>query len=756
MKKYFFIAYFLIFASLLPNVVKAEPVNQTEAHKAIVVIRTYASGLDGFLTEWQTGTGVIISSGGLVLTNEHVVSVRQSYDDSERSVGYQVCTTTDAADDADCKYTANVIAKNKTLDLALLQIVPIEGMSTPVSYPYIDLIGEGLVSVGEDVTALGYPSIGGDTISVTKGVISGKANKYNQKWLKTDAVTSFGSSGGALINKAGKLIGITTQISSDVAATLGYAIDVTGIKGWISDNYAKPSVQSAIQDRIISFTKKQKDRNVSNIFLFINEGFSINKPDNWKFVYNSEDRLFVSNPEDSDGGYVSVALARTDHPVDLSYFDLSMKYELTLDGSIAQANFSKNEAVNLGRVQAKHLQINGIQNPVDEYLVANQDTYMQIFYNYGKDEKDKTIVDTIIKSVIANPRPTPNLLQQYTNSSPVFSVKTNPDWYIRKYDSKSTPLEMYSKDFSAKVTVVVEKKNEQTRNLSNDDLLDKAVKLIENTSAASKNANLSVVLVSKDAHVRLANQVPEAFAHELVDANYATGKVLLRVYSVTIPLQDDYITLSMTCFGDDKSSFDKKLASWKSVLSTFSLSTTPNSPATSTVSPSTSTQPVISVPAAGVAGTYDRDRERASASSINGDKKISSNGEVARCVSGTLIKNRSSAAVYYCGANGKRFVFPNAQTYASWYDNFNDVVILTDEELASVQIGGVVTYRPGTRMIKIESAPTVYAVAANGELRPIGSETVAKRLYGDNWNKMIDDISDAFFTNYKVGDAITQ
>jgi hypothetical protein len=120
---------------------------------------------------------------------------------------------------------------------------------------------------------------------------------------------------------------------------------------------------------------------------------------------------------------------------------------------------------------------------------------------------------------------------------------------------------------------------------------------------------------------------------------------------------------------------------------------------------------------------------------------------------GDLIKD-SQPAVYYYGANGKRYVFPTEKTYFSWYSNFNNVKTISDAELAALPIGGNVTYRPGVRLVKITTDPKVYAVDAHGTLRHISSEALAVQLYGQNWNKTVDDIADAFFSNYTIGNPI--
>jgi uncharacterized protein YwbE len=122
----------------------------------------------------------------------------------------------------------------------------------------------------------------------------------------------------------------------------------------------------------------------------------------------------------------------------------------------------------------------------------------------------------------------------------------------------------------------------------------------------------------------------------------------------------------------------------------------------------------------------------------------------AAVASGDLIK-ASLPAVYYYGADGKRYVFPNEKTYKTWFSDFSSVKKITDDELAAITIGGNVTYKPGVKMVKITTDPKTYAVQKGGVLRWVKTEAVAIALYGSNWNTKIEDISDAFFTNYTIG-----
>jgi len=118
---------------------------------------------------------------------------------------------------------------------------------------------------------------------------------------------------------------------------------------------------------------------------------------------------------------------------------------------------------------------------------------------------------------------------------------------------------------------------------------------------------------------------------------------------------------------------------------------------------------------------------------------------------GDLIKMSGLSSVYYLAGDGKRYVFPNESTYFSWYGDFSSVMTIPQSELEGYPLGANVTVRPGTKLVKITTNPSVYAVEPGGNLRKITSEAQATTLYGANWAKRVIDVSDAFFTNYKIG-----
>ena len=121
---------------------------------------------------------------------------------------------------------------------------------------------------------------------------------------------------------------------------------------------------------------------------------------------------------------------------------------------------------------------------------------------------------------------------------------------------------------------------------------------------------------------------------------------------------------------------------------------------------------------------------------------------------GSVVKLADGGTLYYVASDGKRYVYPNEQIYKSWFTDFADVTTITAEEMAAIPLVGSIRYRPGVVLIKVQTDPRVYAVSKNGKLRWVKTEALARRLYGENWSKLVDDLGASFFSNYTTGDDI--
>ncbi|PTX61724.1 Do/DeqQ family serine protease [Kordia periserrulae] len=160
-------------------------------------------------TQIGTGSGVIISPDGHIVTNNHVI---------KGSNEIQVTLNNNKS------YEASLIGTDPSMDIALLKIEADEEL------PYISFGDSDNAKIGEWVLAVGNPF--NLTSTVTAGIISAKGrdldegDNLRQSFIQTDAAVNPGNSGGALVNTNGELIGINTAITSQTGSYIGYAFAV--------------------------------------------------------------------------------------------------------------------------------------------------------------------------------------------------------------------------------------------------------------------------------------------------------------------------------------------------------------------------------------------------------------------------------------------------------------------------------------------------------------------------------------------------
>ncbi len=156
-----------------------------------------------------SGSGVIISPDGYIITNNHVIA---------NSTQLEVTLNNNKT------YEAELIGADPNTDIALIKIEADNDLS------FIPFGDSNQVRIGEWVLAVGNPF--NLTSTVTAGIISAKARDLNefdgnpQSFIQTDAAVNRGNSGGALVNTRGELIGINTAITSETGSYVGYSFAV--------------------------------------------------------------------------------------------------------------------------------------------------------------------------------------------------------------------------------------------------------------------------------------------------------------------------------------------------------------------------------------------------------------------------------------------------------------------------------------------------------------------------------------------------
>ena len=204
---------------VMPRVDSTEIVSIAElATKTIVQVQVGILNEDGDFLPNGGGSGVVISKDGLIMTNHHVIDesneVRVIFEDGRM-------------------YESQIIGSDKLTDVGLLKI------NAANLFP-ISIGNSDILSVGDLAVAIGHPLTLGAAPTVTSGVVSALARRLDVGsetmgsgvtlfgLIQTDAPITRGSSGGALINNNGELIGITTAIATaDVGAEgLGFAVPI--------------------------------------------------------------------------------------------------------------------------------------------------------------------------------------------------------------------------------------------------------------------------------------------------------------------------------------------------------------------------------------------------------------------------------------------------------------------------------------------------------------------------------------------------
>ncbi|MGB6267411.1 MAG: trypsin-like peptidase domain-containing protein, partial [Olleya sp.] len=214
-----------------------------------------------------TGSGVIISPDGYIITNNHVIE-----DSQKLRVTLNDNRTLEA----------KIIGTDPKTDIALLKI------ETKEELPYTTFGDSDTAKIGEWVLAVGNPF--NLTSTVTAGIISAKSRDLSgdshQSFIQTDAAVNPGNSGGALVNTSGELIGINTAITSQTGSYIGYSFAVPS-------NIAKKVVQD-----IMEFG------NVQNGILGVIGG-SLNSTYAEKLGVAETEGFYVDDVEEDTGAFIA-------------------------------------------------------------------------------------------------------------------------------------------------------------------------------------------------------------------------------------------------------------------------------------------------------------------------------------------------------------------------------------------------------------------------------------------------------------------
>ena len=213
--------------------------------------------VSGRLRVVWTGSGTIVTPDGLILTNAHVAApsapgLATLYNDVSLLFSDEADQLVIAINETDDRppvetYIAEIVALDGPLDLAVLRITAdINGNAinaANLNLPYIDLGDSNSVRLGDQVRVLGYPGAGGDTITFTRGNVSGFESQPlvgDRAWIKTDTAVSPGNSGGLGVDEHGLLIGVPSFVQEAMGGAINRLRAI---------NYARPMIEAAAAGR---------------------------------------------------------------------------------------------------------------------------------------------------------------------------------------------------------------------------------------------------------------------------------------------------------------------------------------------------------------------------------------------------------------------------------------------------------------------------------------------------------------------------
>ncbi|MGB0880122.1 MAG: S1C family serine protease [Polaribacter sp.] len=314
-----------------------------------------------------TGSGVIISTDGYIITNNHVIAGANALEITLNNRQ---------------KYKAEVIGADKNNDIALLKI------DADIDLPSIPFANSDNIKIGEWVLAVGNPY--NLTSTVTAGIVSAKGrdlegNTSIDSFIQTDAAVNPGNSGGALVNTRGELVGINTAISSRTGSFIGYSFAVpSNIAKKIIDDLLEFGI---VQEAIIGINIDNSAKNIEGVKIGaiddesnakkagLREGDIIKKVNNVKISKFSELRGqltakrpgdFVDITVDRDGKLLTKKVKLSKRAKKLMSETLGWELKDLTQKELQRRNISN--GVKIVRSNEK-----GTENRLDNYIVTKVD-----------------------------------------------------------------------------------------------------------------------------------------------------------------------------------------------------------------------------------------------------------------------------------------------------------------------------------------------------------------------------------------------
>jgi len=426
------IALLITIGLTLPGVADHLPEENWQSMNPTVQIVSYKQKFSGYTVPYGSGSGTLVSPSGKIVTNNHVI-----FDENEQTPldAFEICITFDVKKQPLCHYTAQLIANDQDMDIAILQMEAVDVLGKPLpTLKYMDYKSNVDIKEQDEVQVVGYPASGGDTITITRGQVSGFDTFNEFKYIKTDTDFDHGSSGGTALDSRGNYIGIPTYIRS-YAENVGYFLDLREARTWIDQNIdgnaqAKAMAGAELKRQMRRFIEANETlKHTFEKYPFL----EINLPEGWHFFQIDDDRLIAAEQSINDAVGISVTFDHYPFPIDEDY--LARLDEEFVDARQTYADFEKEPIVFAKQKGFKLTYTTYSQRNTHIYIPYGH-ALVGISYAIDLDKEERQL--KAIEPVLASLRFTklkvekPDLEQQLKFERPAFELRVFDKWRIQK------------------------------------------------------------------------------------------------------------------------------------------------------------------------------------------------------------------------------------------------------------------------------------------------------------------------------------
>ena len=521
-----------------------------------VKVASYKNLFTDNVLAYGSGSGTIVTSNGVIVTNHHVIFDEDEFKPLDT---FEVCITFDVQEEPVCKYTARLIADDKDLDIALLKINSndVFGKDLP-TLKYLSYKNETTPQEQDEIQIVGYPGSGGETITITKGQVSGFETFNGYRYFKTDTDFDMGSSGGTAMDQNDNFVGIPTYLRS-YAENVGYFLDLREAQDWIDGNINKIPQENLDAEQLLSnelarFSKANDELEYTQSdYPFI----GVTLPEGWEFLEINNNSFYASQKNVTNPAGFSVFINHYQFTVDEGYMN---KLDEELEGIKDSFPDYKKEMVTFAGKEAWKITYTSFANQNTTYYIPYGYTIIGLNYSIDLDEAEKQ--EKAIQPALSSfqftklPLDDPGLSQTIQFDEPPFEITVYENFRIQKNISKY-PMNLLAEavekeNFEGSFAVYYDQVPKDERHLSAKDRLEER---IENLGGRK--------LVYKSDEVVLGGLTGFLYTYEYEGQEY---QEIRKHLLIKIRDEDYEFTLK---YDDLTENFDRNLPTIRKILDSF-------------------------------------------------------------------------------------------------------------------------------------------------------------------------------------------